>query len=220
MLSFFNKESLLDQALADTSKMLENVEVMVRAATISLRKREDTTMDIDVLEMDKAVNRFESEVRRKVFTHLAVVGTDNVYSALVLTSIIIDIERVGDYAKNIVELAKDHPGRLHADIYEKKVLRIEKAVVDELLPKGRQAFLNSDKSESARLIHETRWVGRLVDRITEKLTAGDCECTLSAKDQVCLTLYLRYLKRISSHWSNMLTSVVNPFDRIGFKRDF
>ena len=220
MLSFFNKESLIDQAIADTSTMLENVELMVRAATTSLRDREDTEMDIDVLAMDKAVNRYESEVRRKVFTHLAVVGTDNVYSALVLTSIIIDIERVGDYAKNIVGLAQDHPGRLHADLFEKKVKRIEKAVVDELLPKGRLAFLESDKSEAAQLIHDTRWVGKLTDRITDKMASGVCDSQLSAQDQVCLTLYLRYLKRISSHWNNMLTSVVNPFDRIGFKRDF
>ena len=36
-------------------------------------------------------------------------------------------------------------------------------------------------------------------------------------DAVTLAMYIRWLKRINSHLRNITTSVVNPFDQIGFK---
>ena len=32
-----------------------------------------------------------------------------------------------------------------------------------------------------------------------------------------VALYLRFLKRISAHSRNLISSVVNPFDRIGYR---
>jgi len=36
-------------------------------------------------------------------------------------------------------------------------------------------------------------------------------------DAAALALYIRWLKRINSHLRNITTSIVNPFDRIGFE---
>jgi len=36
-------------------------------------------------------------------------------------------------------------------------------------------------------------------------------------DAVSLAMYFRWLKRINSHLRNIMTSVVNPFDRVGFE---
>ena len=58
------------------------------------------------------INAYEREVRRKVFTHLAVTGERDLHAGLVLVSVVIDIERIGDYTKNIVELALHHPDKL------------------------------------------------------------------------------------------------------------
>jgi hypothetical protein len=33
---------------------------------------------------------------------------------------------------------------------------------------------------------------------------------------VTIALYVRFLKRVGAHLQNILSSVVNPFDRIGF----
>lgn len=219
-LSLFQKEGLLDQALADTHMMLRDTERMVVASTEALRKSDSTHIDMDVPLMDKAVNRYESEVRRKVFTHLSVIGSENIYPSLVLVSIIIDVERVGDYAKNIVELAQQHAPRLVGGPFETELKRIETAVVDTLLPQGRLAFEKHDEEASARLIHDMNWVNPACDRITDLLCAGTQDTGLPANTQVTLALYVRYLKRINSHWLNVLTSVVSPFDRIGFRKDF
>jgi len=219
-LSLFQKEGLLDQALVDTHMMLRDTERMVLAATRALRRSDSTEIDLDVPLMDKAVNRYESEVRRKVFTHLSVIGSENIYPSLVLVSIIIDVERVGDYAKNIVELAQQHAPKLVGGPFETELARIEDAVVANLLPKGRVIFEQHNEDEAAKLIHQMNWVNPACDRITNLLCAGAGETGLPAATQVTLALYVRYLKRVNSHWLNVLTSIVSPFDRIGFRKDF
>ena len=40
---------------------------------------------------------------------------------------------------------------------------------------------------------------------------------IKSGDAAALVLYTRWLKRINSHLRNITTSVVNPFDRIGFE---
>ena len=40
---------------------------------------------------------------------------------------------------------------------------------------------------------------------------------LSAAEAVTVALFVRFLKRISSHSRNLVSSVVNPFPRIGYK---
>lgn len=219
-ISLFQKDGLLEQALNDSHVMLADVESMVRAANQALRHSDGAELAVDVGRMDKAVNRYESEVRRKVFTHLTVMGTEKVYPALVLVSIIIDIERVGDYAKNIVDLAREYTPRLKGGPFEEEVARIEDAVIEHLLPEGRIAFEKNNVNQATELIRNLRWVNPTCDRITKILCSGKQKSDMTPENQVALALYARYLKRINSHWQNVLTSVVNPFDRIGFRKDF
>ena len=42
---------------------------------------------------------------------------------------------------------------------------------------------------------------------------------LVCREAVSSALYVRFLKRISAHLMNIASSVVNPFDRIGFRDD-
>jgi len=52
--------------------------------------------------------------------------------------------------------------------------------------------------------------------MAKKLVTGDVE-DLGPGDYAAAALYLRYLKRIAAHLSNIASSVVNPFHRIGYK---
>jgi phosphate transport system protein len=219
-LSLFKQESLLDQALVDTNAMLQDVQTMVEAAHHCLRHSDTNEMEINIALMDKAVNRYESEVRRKVFTHLTVVGSENIYASLVLISIIIDVERVGDFAKNILELASEHQPRLLGGQFEEELKRIEDALINNLLPAGIPSFVDHDEESAMTLLHEMAWVNPACDRIVRVLASGKEDLEISVSNQVTLALYVRYLKRINAHFLNILTSVVNPFDRIGFRKDF
>ncbi|MBF0384193.1 MAG: hypothetical protein HQL69_24545, partial [Magnetococcales bacterium] len=71
--------------------------------------------------------------------------------------------------------------------------------------------------EARKIIHiHRKQTRRTCDRLIEDIVAGRVE-GISATESAALALKLRYLKRISAHLKNIATSVVNPFDRIGFK---
>ena len=132
-LAIFKKDSLMDRAYQRSFKMLDITQAMFLEAKESLRQREDSEIDLKIKETDKEVNSYEREVRRMVFNHLAVTGAVNLPSGFTLISIIIDIERIGDYAKNMVELALDHPGKLHGGELEKEIVKIEEALGDNFI---------------------------------------------------------------------------------------
>ena len=123
-LAIFKKDTLMDRAYQRSFDMLAITLAMCMEAKVSLRQREDSEIDLSIKEKDKEVNSYERDVRRMVFNHLAVQGTADLPSGLALISIIIDIERLGDYAKNMVELALDHPGKLHGGKFEEDLVRI------------------------------------------------------------------------------------------------
>ncbi len=211
----FKEGDLYSQAVDDCHEMLDITQQMFRASVESLRRRGTAEIDLDIYATDQVINKFERDVRRKVMTHLAISGKAELTSGLVLVSIVIDIERIGDYAKNIYDLAVHHPARLNAEGYEEQVTEIEKAV-DEMLDEAIESFKESDPDLARKLMTDYKQqISKRCDELTFHMVQGKCE-DLDAADQVTVALYLRFLKRIAAHSRNMATSVVNPFDRIGY----
>lgn len=213
LLNIFKKDTKLDQAFRRSYEMLDITLEMFLEAKRSLRETDSNEIATAIYERDKDINRYEREVRQFVFQHLAVAGTDDLTSSLVLISIIIDIERIGDYAKNMVELAMNHPTKLGSR-YEEDLQKVEAAVEDTFV-RVRNIFEKADENEAESLIKDYLWVNRLCDqRVIDYIREVDK--TVTGGDAVTLALYFRYLKRINSHLRNIATSVCNPFDKIGF----
>ena len=82
-----------------------------------------------------------------------------------------------------------------------------------------------------RTFTELGWLGRaLVLCITAVAVIGgnaapvwgvsiSGDPNLAVTEAVSTALYARYLKRISAHMMNVASSMVNPFDRIGFRQE-
>jgi phosphate uptake regulator len=132
-----------------------------------------------------------------------------------LISIIIDIERIGDYAKNMVELAIAHPGKLHGGEFEDEIARIESALEDNFI-QTKKCFEEGDADFALELLKKYAWVNEECDEILAAIVKEQ-DCNIKPGDAAALVLYSRWLKRINSHLRNITTSVVNPFDRIGFE---
>ena len=60
------------------------------------------------------------------------------------------------------------------------------------------------------------WVNDMCDDMVQAVVK-EKESNIRPGDASALVLYIRWLKRINSHLRNITTSVVNPFDRIGFQ---
>lgn len=214
LLAIFNKDTKLDEAFSLSYEMLDITKDMFLKARSSLRETETNQLDTSVYKQDKKINKFEREVRKEVLQHLTITGREGLPSGLTLVSIISDIERVGDYTKNIVELAETHPKRLHGGRNEDNLKRVENAV-EEAFVRVRAVLETSDEDAAIAFIEDYIWLNPLCDeRVTEYIKEMDQ--SVSAGDSVTLALYFRYLKRIHSHLRNIATSVYRPFHKIGF----
>jgi phosphate transport system protein len=216
MLFWLKKDDLYTQALRESHQMLDIDLKMFEASVESLRRVDDGAIPLDIYAMDKEVNRFEREVRRKVMTHLTVSGPADVASGLVLVSVVIDIERIGDYAKNIYDLARYHPRRLDAGSLEAEVADIETRVA-ELFRLMVDAFKTSDVDKARKIMLDYKEkLSAECEQVVRSIVRGEVT-DLSAGDSATLVLYIRYLKRIAAHSRNLVSGIVNPFHRIGYK---
>jgi len=212
------REGLLQQALNESHTMLRKDWTMFNAAMKSLRESETAEVDIDIDSMDIEINKFERDVRKKVITHLAVNDVADLNIGLVLINIVIDIERIGDYTKNIVTLAENHPGKLVIPFPEwEEDLKETEVAISRHFGVLIDSLAKSDKSLAESLLDEMWKVKKTCSKYvaaTLKLDNGD----IRVSDAVAIALYFRYLKRIASHLMNIATSVVNPFHKIGYRK--
>jgi len=215
LFSIFNTDSLMDVAYKRSFEMLILSGNMFKESKSSLREKDTNQLALDIYKQDMEINNFEREVRRDLINHMAVAGTEEFNSALVLATIVIDIERLGDYSKNLVDLAKSHPSKLLGGVFEEDLQKVEAAVLDGFDRVPNQ-FKNSDVEDAKAFLKEYNWVSKICDQhVNDYINEVDKD--LSSGDAVALAMYYRYLKRIHSHLSNVATSIVNPFDQIGFR---
>jgi phosphate transport system protein len=211
----FRQTSLLQEAFDESLEMLRGCQEMVHTSIDSLRYSDSATVAVDIQERDRQINAYEQDVRRKVLTHLATSSPADLHSSLVLTSVVISIERIGDYSKNIYDLAQHHPARLSAGPWEQEVQTMEntiKKAFTELI-----TVLQQDDAEGAlELYEEIVDATHVCNDIIAALIKGEGK-DISVSDAVTLALYLRYLKRVGAHLRNIATSLFNPFEHIGFR---
>ena len=130
LINMWKSHNLLDQAWKESFKMLEIDKRMYVEAVRILRDSDDLELNEDIRKLDIKVNKYERDVRRKVMTHCAVDGAADLTSGMILISVVIDIERVGDYCKNILDLAQMHPKHLNSGPYEGELRKVEGEVKD------------------------------------------------------------------------------------------
>ena len=214
IINLWRSDDLLQQAWNESFEMIEIAQEMYVEAVRILRESDDTVVNKEIRQKDKEVNKYEQEVRRKVMTHCTLQGSEELPGGMVLVSIVIDIERIGDYCKNILDLAEVHPARLTVGAYEESIQGIEQEVKSRF-GETISVLRNQDVVTAQEMMGSFKIeISAICDRIVNELAQGHLE-GLASNDAVALALYVRYLKRISAHLNNMITSVVNPFERIG-----
>ena len=216
LIQLFKKDNLFEQAYQEAAGMLDTDAAMYNASVEALRRSDTAEVKFDIYDADKGVNRSERGVRKKVMTHLVISGGTNLASGLSLVSVVIDIERIGDYTKNIYDLAVHHPLRLEGGPVEDKLQKVE-AQVSSDFKSMIEVFKDRDE-DKARLIMNNYKDGLsdACEEISSSILTGTVT-GLNSSDATAVSLYARFLKRIASHSRNIVTSVVNPFHRIGYR---
>ena len=105
-------EGLIEEAQQESLDMLIQGKEMFILAIHAVHERTTQKLMRTLATMDKNLNRMEMDVRKKVFSHLAISRGKDLLTGLQLNLIITDLERIGDYTKNIGELVEMLPGHL------------------------------------------------------------------------------------------------------------
>ena len=215
--NLFKSDSLYVQALEECHEMLDIDLEMFQESIHVLRNQDDSKSKIDIAKTDIKINKFERSVRRKVMTHLAVSGTDDLGSGLILISVVTDIERIGDYTKNIYDLSKYYTKRLNGNELEDDLKVVEEKVIS-LFQNSIKAFKEQDIDLARKIMKDYKEdVSKQSDKITNDIISG--KVNMDADTATAIAMYSRYLKRIAAHSRNLISSVVNPFERIGYREE-
>jgi phosphate uptake regulator len=209
-----NRKSLSDQIIEKSVQSIEASKQMYLKARKALRAPGNVALAKEVLEEDKGINKSERSIRRKLLTHFALTDKIDIGSGFAISSIVIDIERIGDYAKNIADLAILTEGHFACGDYESEVKAIEKKL-ENMFDHTLHAFKTNDE-ELARAVM-TLYKDKISFDCSQLRDNIVLDEKLSTPNATVTALYLRSLKRIAAHLHNICTSIINPFPRIGYK---
>ena len=212
LLKFWKKTTLVDEATAQCVEMLRTGQKMFEYSLGVLMDNEREVADI--YAMDKVLNNGEIHVRRMMVEHLSVNPKDDAVPALFLASIVGDIERIGDYCKNLIELAHHYPEKLEGPYIDR--VRAIKVDVSKMYEDTIKAFTEGDEKLAASVMERHAELARTCDGLTDRLLAED---EMGGRKAIIRALLLRFLKRVSAHLKNVASSLVNPYPKLGYKPD-
>ncbi|MBC8193943.1 MAG: hypothetical protein ISR87_06945 [Candidatus Marinimicrobia bacterium] len=213
--NLWSSDNLLNEAWDLTYEAINIDAEMFNDAVDALWGDNRSTVQKLIFKKDKLINKYERDIRRKVITHLTVQGNESLAAGLVLSTVIVDVERIGDYIKNIVDLTEMHPDEIKGK-KRKEILHEIEAAIKRMFKEAPECIETGDENKALQIYSETREIGRTCDKHIEELIVSNEE-ELDTASVAILVLYFRYLKRINAHLRNIISSVINPYDRIGFR---
>ena len=196
IISVWRKEDLLSEAWEKSLEMLDLSHNMFVKAVKKSKKQESLSVLKQLKNRDKEINKYQREVRRKIITHFSLQNNINdISSIIVLMNMVVDIERIGDYSKNILDLAIYYPERLNTKILHPELHEIEQ-VVKSRFDKTVNAIKTEDVELASKLIKGfKKQVTTASDRIVNNIISGELNLE-SGSESAAIVLYARYLKRI------------------------
>jgi len=159
---------------------------------------------------DLKIHALEQELRRQLAVHASVFGGIETPVVLVYMSIVKDLERLGDYAKNLLDLARD--GADFSTLADADDWRRIAGEIAAQITEAAATFRERDVEAARRVVEKAKVLMSDFDRRVTALVRGDD----TGPQAVARALACRYLKRVAAHVSNVLTAVINPVDKLDF----
>ena len=198
---------LIRDAQQRVGGMIGQAETMLETALTHLL--DNAPLEVDLSALDQTVNDAEQEVRRLVLEHLAIDPQRELGFSLVLVAAVQEAERLGDLAKTLAQIAQlaDSP-RLGPGATPLR------SFADRLLTMcgdTRTGFTKGDARAARRVCAwHTEHKAFVRDYLTDLAERSD----VTPNEAVVYALTARVMGRISSHLSNIVSSVLVPFDQI------
>ncbi len=213
LLTIFRSKNPLTEMGENFARMLKLAHEMTLAAGGIFFERNAMPEERDqIRRQDIEVNQLERAIRKKVVAHLSIPGnTPDVPFCLLLMSLVKDVERLGDYAKNILELVDFCPETLPDDEIVKE-LRSYRQGIEDAFQAASEVFTSLEPERALRLIREGREIAHRSDALIGRIAREKYD----AGTTTALVLATRYYKRIGGHLLNVVSSVVMPVHKVDY----
>lgn len=198
---------LVDQAFDNVQVMLETGHRMFAASSAHLLDNE--ILEVDLHDLDKEINKRERGLRRALLEHLNVNPTQELIFSLKLLSIVHEAERIGDLAKSMEKTAAlAKKPRMGAVAREQREIR---DVILSMFDRAQEGFVDGDLSAARELMRTHEDMKDTVTEHLQRLADGE---DITPNEALVYALSARLMSRVSSHLSNIASTVVSPFDHI------
>ncbi len=168
------------------------------------------TVADEIRETDRQINATEVEIRRALLVHASVHGGIDTPEVLAFMNMIKDLERIGDYNKNIFDLAEEGVSFTESPELE-TILSLRDEVSSRISLMG-EILSVRDEERARTYIERGDEMRKDFDRRVNELLHS----TEAAVTAVPKALLFRFLKRVSAHSSNVVSAVVMPVDQLDY----
>ena len=211
----FRHKDVIKELAAQVGDMLDAGAWMFEQAGTALAHEVDWNAICDPLyERDRQINGIEQSIREKIVTHLSVGNQGDMAPCLVLMNVVKDAERIGDYCKNIFEVAKFFRGNYDHRAFSEPLDQIRADVSAQFEP-TKLAFLEDEEELAGQVVTKVGPVIQQCDLLIQQLLSLDDD--FSPAEAVAYVLLARHYKRVASHLSNIATSVLSPIPLMDYK---
>jgi phosphate uptake regulator len=213
LLKIFRADEPLPTATHKFSQMLRlTQEMLLEASEIYWTKAWTPKQRTALYKKDVKVNKLERKIRKLIIAHLTMSpAPTSVPYALLVMSLVKDVERLGDYAKNIAEVVDLQPAAMPDDERVTELREIREAV-EMLIREAPDVFARGDEERATELTVEGRTVAKRCDEVVWDIAAADYD----GRTAVALTLGARFYKRIEGHLLNLLSGVIMPLHKLDY----
>ena len=212
VMSFFRKpeEGGLESIESQVQRMVNDARHTFDLALSALTGGPVDTVAEEVRRTDRGINATEVEIRRALVVHASVRGGADTAEMLVFMNMVKDLERIGDYNKNIFDLAEEGVSFIDSPDLE-SILGLRDEISSRIALMGE--ILSSRDEERARIYIER---GDELRRHFDSCISELLHSTEPAVTSVPKALLYRFLKRVTAHSSNVVSAVVMPVDQLDY----
>lgn len=215
VMSFFRKgPSGLEHVETRSIAMLSDARHSFDLATVALLTGAlPDSIAEDIRATDHRINQAEQDLRTELVVHVSVHGTFEIATVMGFILLLKKIERIGDQAKNILDLAE--AGISLAEGEEAEIRHEERAIVSAMFGEAGELLSEQDPERVAdfaarakALTHEHQ------DRIDSFMHSE-----LPGHQVVPKAIYYRYLKRIVANLLGIVGTATEPLPHIDYLDD-
>ena len=212
LLAFWKGKDFLTNVLDEFGKMLEEAREMFNNVCQNLLENKSIDrLEDKIYSIDKKINLFEKDIRKRIIAHLSIQPGVDVPMSLLMMSVVKDDERLGDYAKNLYQVKRVAKKPINKEIFNKHFNQIDKKIV-QMFDDTKKAFIDSIEELAKSIWQTERYIVKRCDTIIEDLAKS----SLETDEAVAFTLIARYFKRTAAHLTNIATSVILPISELDF----